>query len=568
MKSKFLLVIIFGLSLAAFAQQTKIDPLQQIQWSNLGWNVGSSGINTMTIGSGNNLQLLPSPTQEGFGAGTFTPSANNPINTYVKWHGHLFVNADGSCDYYFYNGAGTPEGYTYATDSMCEDWGPIEHLTGDVPNYSWYSDVFQVGSIRYLIMSDSSNGYQAKHYMLYASTNSGDGQGAGTWTIQNGGNPVFTASSTSTAWDYYVYNPAVWVNGSTWVLFVDGQSTSGVGVATATGCPNSCTFTATSTYIVGNTTGTGGSNPFIVPVPDKNAIVVGLAVAGTGGILFYTMPTADDPTLTTSYTLAPGAYLFNPTSITTHTGASDGTMAFSPKLGLKSWNGIMGYSYQQSVNYQAYTNLTVDQWYNAITDPVGYPYPYINQPQINYNTGNWIFLSSSSSTSMVAGLKVGTASSQGSELFGYISSVSGTIQWEDGMITAGDYEVLDIPHSYFQRLDFINGSTNKFNSYGSGANVFNSQPGAGTGGAQFYSGGATTSVDVLNIDQYGALLPKVVYSAAGTILPTCSSTYNGAELTVSDATTPTYMGTYVSGGAITAKVICSYNGTTYSWLTH
>ena len=63
------------------------------------------------------------------------------------------------------------------------------------------------------------------------------------------------------------------------------------------------------------------------------------------------------------------------------------------------------------------------------------------------------------------------------------------------------------------------------------------------------------------------LLPNTIYSAAGTALPTCASGIKGAQAVVSDATSPTYMGTYTSGGAITAAVICSYNGTTYSWLT-
>jgi hypothetical protein len=58
------------------------------------------------------------------------------------------------------------------------------------------------------------------------------------------------------------------------------------------------------------------------------------------------------------------------------------------------------------------------------------------------------------------------------------------------------------------------------------------------------------------------------YSAAGTPLPTCASGIEGQAVAVSDATSPTYMGPYTSGGAITAAVICSYNGTTYSWLTH
>lgn len=59
-----------------------------------------------------------------------------------------------------------------------------------------------------------------------------------------------------------------------------------------------------------------------------------------------------------------------------------------------------------------------------------------------------------------------------------------------------------------------------------------------------------------------------LYSAAGTPVPTCNAAALGEELIVSDATAPTYMAAYTSGGAITAKVLCSYNGSSYSWLTH
>lgn len=64
------------------------------------------------------------------------------------------------------------------------------------------------------------------------------------------------------------------------------------------------------------------------------------------------------------------------------------------------------------------------------------------------------------------------------------------------------------------------------------------------------------------------ITPKILYSAAGTALPTCNSGLNGTTAIVSDATAPTYMGVYTSGGAITAAVLCSFNGTIYSWLTH
>lgn len=66
----------------------------------------------------------------------------------------------------------------------------------------------------------------------------------------------------------------------------------------------------------------------------------------------------------------------------------------------------------------------------------------------------------------------------------------------------------------------------------------------------------------------GCGLPGTIYSAEGTALPTCGSTSNGEQAVVSDAANPAYMAAYKSGGAITAPVICSYNGKSYLWLTH
>lgn len=59
-----------------------------------------------------------------------------------------------------------------------------------------------------------------------------------------------------------------------------------------------------------------------------------------------------------------------------------------------------------------------------------------------------------------------------------------------------------------------------------------------------------------------------LYSAATNPLPTCSASLLGQQKLVSDATTPTYMGTYTSGGSVTAQTICSYNGSAYNWVTH
>jgi hypothetical protein len=61
----------------------------------------------------------------------------------------------------------------------------------------------------------------------------------------------------------------------------------------------------------------------------------------------------------------------------------------------------------------------------------------------------------------------------------------------------------------------------------------------------------------------GPVQAGVIYTAAGTPIPACSSDLNGAQATVGDATTPTYRGTYTSGGAELSAVVC--NGT--DWLT-
>jgi Pectate lyase superfamily protein len=64
--------------------------------------------------------------------------------------------------------------------------------------------------------------------------------------------------------------------------------------------------------------------------------------------------------------------------------------------------------------------------------------------------------------------------------------------------------------------------------------------------------------------QTQGLLPEVIYSAAGTPLPSCVSGITGMQEVVSDATSPTYNGTYTSGGSVKIPVFC--NGS--NWVTH
>jgi hypothetical protein len=86
--------------------------------------------------------------------------------------------------------------------------------------------------------------------------------------------------------------------------------------------------------------------------------------------------------------------------------------------------------------------------------------------------------------------------------------------------------------------------------------------------------GANTAVDSatgssqININnvyyQNRIVFAGIRYSAAGTPLPTCNSTYHGMFAVVSDATSPTYRGAYTSGGAVETPVYCDGS----SWTTH
>ena len=63
-----------------------------------------------------------------------------------------------------------------------------------------------------------------------------------------------------------------------------------------------------------------------------------------------------------------------------------------------------------------------------------------------------------------------------------------------------------------------------------------------------------------------AILPGVLYSAAGTAIPACTAGLNGETATVTDATAPSYRGAYTSGGTVTTLVQC--DGASTTWLTH
>jgi hypothetical protein len=101
------------------------------------------------------------------------------------------------------------------------------------------------------------------------------------------------------------------------------------------------------------------------------------------------------------------------------------------------------------------------------------------------------------------------------------------------------------------------GGTFIFDNAGGGIQILD------TGIATVSPGVTITSLNKITLGPLVA--PFVVYSAAGTPLPAATAIAPGTEATVSDAVLPTYMGAYMSGGAVVCKVIS--DGVT-GWFTH
>jgi hypothetical protein len=100
-------------------------------------------------------------------------------------------------------------------------------------------------------------------------------------------------------------------------------------------------------------------------------------------------------------------------------------------------------------------------------------------------------------------------------------------------------------------------------------------PGTGTGAggpillatapaAALSGSGQNAGVTAMTIASTGVVQKNITFSAAGTALPTCNTAAKGSEAVVSDATSPTYLGAYASGGSVFAPVLCNGSG----WITY
>ena len=117
-------------------------------------------------------------------------------------------------------------------------------------------------------------------------------------------------------------------------------------------------------------------------------------------------------------------------------------------------------------------------------------------------------------------------------------------------------------------FDLTRGISLELEGAASGSAVLSASPTGGTLNLGSANASVTTSGALSVASCTGCGLPGTIYSAAETPLPACGSKSRGEQAVVADAANPAYLAAYKSGGAITAPVICSYNGQSYSWLTH
>ena len=212
--------------------------------------------------------------------------------------------------------------------------------------------VQKVGDVYYMIASLSYN------LRLLSSTDKIH------WSFADGGTPVLSKSSTSTDWNYQLFNPAFCVVGNEWYLLVESKTGTGNFVthsshATFTNGTVDFSTNASANAVLSGITG----NACMVYVPDKSAIltVYGEVIAGKWTLQAATALLSSDLSLAASWVLATG---FGLKVEGIH--ISDPTLVFSDGVS-KSWKCLLGYNYDQSRGHNAYCQLSLNELYDAIT---------------------------------------------------------------------------------------------------------------------------------------------------------------------------------------------------------
>lgn len=286
-------------------------------------------------------------------------SANNPVLTPTDaWEGtgviepSVLMNGSTMDIWYRAHATNGQIGYATASDSNCSQWNrsasnPLTDIVGvhDLPY------VLKNGSIYYMFIKKMSD----CQIYLYNSTNKVN------WTIMNGGSPVLTHSTTSSDWDYQIFNVGVTVVDGTWHMLYEGKSsTSGFRMGYSYSNLTELNWnTHSSSNIVIDTSG----NPDLTYIPDRNAII---AIHGDNSntiweIIAHYANISDDLSLAANWHDCDGFDTIK------HAGIHDADPHMVITNFTKDYNIIIPYCYNQDEIYQVYCNLSLNDFFDRIT---------------------------------------------------------------------------------------------------------------------------------------------------------------------------------------------------------
>jgi hypothetical protein len=265
-----------------------------------------------------------------------------------------------------------------ATNALLDNWVD-QGSVGFASNAINYTSVFKVGSTYYLLGNQQNSGIGDIY--MYSSTNKT------TWSIANGGNPVLHHSVVGSDWNYCLYNTTVQEVGGTLHLLVEGATSTNVtsqGYASSTlPTPN---FDTNLTRLLGSGSDiTVGAAPDLRYVPDRSAFIAFYMADFNGGVCRIVASTAllsSNLTLAASWVPAANFEFSNATICLGDTFLTDLT-------GLdKAHNLMLAYNWNQGIapdggNWQAYNDLTLDEFYDAITSTADFFRVATNQTRIS-----------------------------------------------------------------------------------------------------------------------------------------------------------------------------------------
>ena len=308
----------------------------------------------------------------------FDSSATDVIKNSVE--NSVLINGN-ECQNWYRTDAG-PIVYSTATDAGCYDWKEANGGVAISTTNSFLSDTY----FPYVFI------YNDEYYMAYKATDNNIHLATSTdganWGEANGGNAVFTATTTAGSWYYQLFNPGIAVVGNTWYLLQEGKTSSsnfeiGFSSAQFSGDIN-FNLNATASPVFSDLAG----NPYLTYVPDRNAL---LAVYGDLESLTWELKASyaylsSDLSQTASWISAPGFSL-----AISGIHQADPTMAFNtnPHNPVFSFGSILEWGYNQLDTYQVDSLSTLDQFFDTITrSSVGIGFPIQNSANAyDLNTG-------------------------------------------------------------------------------------------------------------------------------------------------------------------------------------